>query len=73
MSKKWFKAAGIRAIKTTCQVLAGQIPVGFVVTPVMLQEANWTIAYVILAWLLTGVLSGVMSMITSLAGLPEAK
>lgn len=71
MSKKWWKCAGIRALKTVCQTLASTLPVGFVVTPVMIQNLDWSMLYVVLAWLGTGVLSGIVSMLTSLAGLPE--
>lgn len=73
MSKKWWKAAGIRALKTVCQTLASTLPVGFVVTPVMIQQMDWSAVYVVLAWLGTGLLSGVVSMLTSLAGLPEVQ
>ena len=73
MSKKWWKAAGIRALKTICQTLASTLPVGFVVTPVMIQQMDWSAVYVVLAWLGTGVLSGIASMLTSLAGLPEVE
>ncbi len=69
--KKWWKAAGIRALKTFAQSLVGTMPVGFVVTPVMIQDANWNYLYVILAWIGTGLVSGVLSLLTSLAGLPE--
>lgn len=71
MNKKWAKAALIRAVKTVCQTLASTLPVGFVVTPVMIQQLDWSAVYVVLAWLGTGLLSGVASMLTSLAGLPE--
>lgn len=70
---KWLKAASIRAIKTTCQMLASTLPVGFVVTPVMIQHADWSIIYAIIAWLSTGILGGISSFLTSLAGLPELK
>lgn len=73
MSKKWWRAAGIRALKTVCQTLASTLPVGFVVTPVMIQQLDWSAVYVVLAWLGTGVLSGIASMLTSLAGLPEVE
>ena len=71
MSKKWWKAAGIRALKTVCQTLASTLPVGFVVTPVMIQQLDWSVVYVVLAWLGTATLNGIVSMLTSLAGLPE--
>lgn len=71
MNKKWWKAASVRAVKTTCQTLASLLPVGYVVTPVMIQEADWKVIYVLLAWLASGALSGVLSLLTSLAGLPE--
>ena len=70
----FWKAAFIRAFRTICQTLASTLPVGFVVTPVMVQQANWSTVYVILAWLATGFLGGVASLLTSIAtGLPEAK
>lgn len=72
-TKKWLKAAAIRAIRTVAQTLASTLPVGFVITPVMVQDANWSILYIILAWLGTGLLAGVASILTSLAGLPELK
>ena len=71
MTKKWLKCAGIRAVKTVAQTLASTLPVGFIVTPVMVQNADWTIIYSIGAWIATGLLSGIASLLTSLAGLPE--
>ena len=55
-NKEFWKAAEIRAIKTVCQTLASTLPVGFVITPVMVQEANWSMIYVMVAWLATGCL-----------------
>ena len=72
-TKKWLKAAGVRALKTVAQTLASTLPVGFVITPVMVQDADWSILYIVLAWLGTGLLAGVASLLTSLAGLPELK
>ena len=72
MSKKFWKAAFIRALRTVCQNLASTLPVGFIITPVMVQEANWTVLYAVIAWLLTGLLGGVGSLLTSIyTGLPE--
>lgn len=72
-NKKWWKAALIRAVKTVAQTLAGTLPVGFVITPVMIQNANWSYLYIFLAWLGTGLVAGVASILTSLAGLPEVE
>lgn len=69
--EKWCKAAGIRALKTFAQTLVGAMPVGFVITPVMIQNANWSYLYIILAWLGTGFVSSILSLLTSLAGIPE--
>lgn len=72
-NSNWWKAALIRAVKTVAQTLAGTLPVGFVITPVMIQNANWSYLYIFLAWLGTGLVAGVASILTSLAGLPEVE
>lgn len=72
--KEFLKAAAIRAARTVAQTLASAIPVGFVITPVMIESANWSYLYIALAWLGTGLLSGIASFLTSIAtGLPEVK
>ena len=70
-SMSWWKAAGIRAIRTVAQTLGGSIPAGFIITPAMIQNANWTYLDIILAWLATGIVAGILSLLTSLTGLPE--
>ena len=57
---KWFKAAGIRAIKTIAQTAVATIGVSATVT-----EVNWEMV------LSASVLSGILSLLTSAAGLPE--
>lgn len=62
MVKKWFKAAGVRALKTVAQTAVATIG-----TAVVLDEVNW---------LMVGsaaVLAGILSLLTSVAGLPEVK
>ena len=54
------KAAGIRAIKTVAQSAAAMIGTGAV-----LQEVDWQIV------ISAAVLSGILSLLTSAAGLPE--
>lgn len=62
MNKKWLKAAGVRALKTACQTAVALIPAG-----VMLTDVSWpTVAG-------TAVLAGVVSLLTSVAGLPEVE
>lgn len=74
LSKVFWKAALVRALRTVCQNLASTLPVGLIITPVMVQEADWTILYAVIAWLLTGLLGGVGSLLTSIyTGLPEVK
>ena len=58
--KEWAKAAGIRAIKTFAQTMVGCIAVG-----ATMQEVDWLKALSI-----SGV-AFVVSILTSLAGLPE--
>jgi hypothetical protein len=58
--KKWTKAAGIRAIKTVAQTAVATIG-----TAAVLGAVNWKIV------VSASVLSGVLSLLTSVAGLPE--
>lgn len=60
--KKWLKAAGVRAIKTVAQTMLAMIPVG-----VAIQDVSW------LAVIGTSLLAGILSLLTSIAGLPEVK
>ncbi len=57
---KWLKAAGIRAIKTVAQTAAATIG-----TSALLSEVNWKIV------ISSAVVAGILSMLTSVAGLPE--
>ncbi len=60
MSKKWFKAAGIRAVKTMAQAAIGMIG-----TNLVLEDVSWvTVAS-------ASVLAGIMSLLMSIEGLPE--
>lgn len=59
---KWIKAAGIRAAKTVAQTAVAMIPVG-----VSISEVGWV------AVIGTAALAGVVSLLTSVAGLPELK
>lgn len=62
LSMKWLKAAGIRAIKTIAQTAIATIG-----TSAVMSEVNWKIV------LSASVLAGILSLLTSLAGLPEVK
>lgn len=57
---KWLKAAGIRAVKTVAQAAVATIG-----TTAMFSEVDWKIVAS------TALLSGVLSLLTSVAGLPE--
>ena len=59
-TKAWAKAAAIRALKTVCQTAIATIG-----TAALLSEVNWV------AVASASVLAGVLSVLTSLAGLPE--
>ena len=60
LTKKWFRASLIRAVKTIAQTAIATIG-----TAVVLSDVNWV------AVISASVLAGILSMLTSLAGLPE--
>ena len=62
MNKKWLRCAGIRAIKTIAQTAASLITVGSLIT-----DINWKTVISI------SLVAGIYSMLTSIAGIPEAK
>lgn len=71
---KLIKASLIRGLRTLCQDLASMIPAGFVVTPVMVEHLDWSFLYVVIAWLATGLLGGLLAFLQGVvAGLPEAE
>ena len=61
-SKKWIKAAGVRAIKTVAQTAVATIG-----TSAMIGDVDWVMVGSASA------LSGILSLLTSVAGLPELK
>lgn len=58
--KKWIAAAGVRAIKTVCQTAVATIG-----TTAVMSEVNWTMV------VSASILAGLLSLLTSVAGLPE--
>ena len=60
IGKNWIKAAGIRAIKTVAQAAIATIG-----TSAVLSEVDWVMV------VSASVLAGILSLLTSLAGLPE--
>jgi hypothetical protein len=59
-AKKWIRAAGMRAIKTVAQTAAATIG-----TAAVMGEVNWV------AVGSSAALAGILSLLTSVAGLPE--
>lgn len=59
-TKQWFKAAGIRSLKTVCQTAVATIG-----TSAVLSSVDWRVA------LSAALLAGVLSILNSFAGLPE--
>lgn len=60
--KKWIKCAGIRAIKTIFQTAVATIG-----TSAVMSDVNWSLVGS------ASLLSGILSILTSLAGLPEVE
>lgn len=73
MNENFWKAALVRAVRTVAQVLAASIPADLAITAAMIRSADWNVVGLsVLAWLATGLLSGVASLLTSIkTGLPE--
>ena len=61
-AKKWIKAAAVRAIKTVAQTAVATIG-----TAAVMGDVNWVMVAS------ASVLSGVLSLLTSVAGLPEVE
>lgn len=62
MSNELIKAAGVRAVKTIAQTAVASIG-----TAAVLDEVNWVMV------LSASLLAGILSLLTSVAGLPEVK
>lgn len=62
MNKLWFKAAGIRAIKTIAQTCIAMIG-----TSMVISDVNW------ISVISASLLAGLLSVLTSIAGLPEVE
>ena len=58
---KWLKAASVRAIKTMAQTAAGMLVIG------AFNETAWSIL------VQTTIVTGIASILTSIAGIPEVK
>ena len=59
-TKRWFEAAGIRALRTVAQTAIATIG-----TSAVLSEVNWLVVGS------ASLLAGILSLLTSIAGLPE--
>ena len=60
--KNWLKAAGIRAVKTIAQTAVATIG-----TSAVLTEVNWMMVFS------ASMLAGILSLLTSVAGLPDCE
>lgn len=60
--KHWLKAAGVRAVKTVAQTAVATIG-----TSAVIGDVNWIMV------LSASALAGVLSVLTSIAGLPEVE
>lgn len=61
-NSNWWKAAGIRALKTMAQTAIATIG-----TSMFIEEVNW------IAVISASAVAGILSLLTSVAGLPEVE
>lgn len=61
-TKEWWKAAGVRAIKTIAQAAIGAIGAG-----TMISSIDWKVV------VSTAIVAGILSLLTSVAGIPEVE
>lgn len=61
-TKQWVRAAGVRAVKTTAQAALALIPAAATIS-----QVDWRVV------VSTALLSGLTSLLTSVAGIPEVK
>lgn len=61
-TEKWLKAAGIRAVKTIAQTFIAAVG-----TSAMMSEVDWKMVTS------ASILAGILSIATSIAGIPEVK
>ena len=61
-TKKWFTAAGVRAVKTMAQTAIGVIG-----SSALISTVDWKVV------LSASVVAGVVSVLTSIAGIPEVE
>lgn len=61
-TKKWIKAAGVRAVKTVAQTACATIG-----TTAVFNQVDWKMV------ISSALLAGVLSLLTSIAGIPEVK
>lgn len=61
-TKKWFRAAGVRAVKTVAQTAVATIG-----TSAIISAVDWKVV------ISASLLSGLLSILTSISGLPEVK
>ena len=61
-TKRWLKAAGVRALKTVAQTAIATIG-----TTALISEIDWAVVAS------TALVAGILSLLTSIAGLPELK
>lgn len=60
-TKQWFRAAGVRAVKTMAQTTIAMLPAGAAIS-----QVDWGVVAG------TALLSGILSFLTSVVGIPEA-
>lgn len=74
MNKEYWNAILMRAWHAVWETAGATLPASIIITPAMIEQFDWKLLYVVVAWAATALIAGGLSVVKSLAaGVPEAE